>query len=551
MTPSSPALYYRSGGAALLRAAVTSIDAGPGWWPDLQDPAECRTWLRMVWCRSDFADAVWQSSPGLALRVNGLVNDRRASRPDREIRRACGSVLRYALRATGRPTPFGLFAGTIPIEVGGPAAFQWGGAHRPVARVDTQWLADVTAQLEGLPELLARLDVQFTNLAVRRGGRVETPFGPQRASVAYTRAVQAIHEGTMSPVCVSALTERLLAKFPGGSTEDLQALLAGLIHQGFLITNLRAPFTVTDPLSFLVDRLESVGAAQVPAAQRHVRTLARIRTALRLHNQPGVGDRRRREEIIGWMADLSTAGRCPLAVDLVLDCQMRIPEQVTVEMQHAASAMLRLSRRPAGDVAWRDFHTRFVERYGTGVLVPVTDVTDLDAGLGYPASYLGSVAADPVEPPTRRDQLLLGLAMRSLAEGSGEVELTEDILAELTADNGDGLHFRRVCASRADHGGARRWGLPAGRHAGEVGRDADVPVQRAVHRRRTGAGVSQPAGDGGRGVGGAAELPTHVPARRERLPDSRVHRPRAPLRRAPPTGPGRHHPGRSGDPRNL
>ena len=62
--------------------------------------------------------------------------------------------------------------------------------------------------------------------------------------------------------------------------------------------------------------------------------------------------------------------------------------------------------------------------------------------MGYPASYLGSVAADPIEPATRRDQLLLALAMRGLADGSGEVDLTEEILADLTADNGfDGRHF--------------------------------------------------------------------------------------------------------------
>ncbi|GAA1601882.1 lantibiotic dehydratase [Catellatospora bangladeshensis] len=436
-------LFYRHSGAALLRAAVAPLDDGPDWWPDLDDTGSCRDWLRAIWDRPGFADEVWQSSRSLAQSIEAMLDGRRSIR-DREVRRACVSAMRYLLRATGRPTPFGLFAGTAPVVLADSAAVRWGREHRAVARVDTQWLADVITKLEAIPDLLSLLNVQFTNLAARRGDRIETPFGPERASVAYSKAVQTVHELTATPIQVGALSQRLLALFPGGKVESLHALLAGLIKQGFLITDLRAPFTVVDPLSHVIERLDAVGADQIPAASPILRRLAMIGTGLRMHNRPGpgAGRRERRDEIMTWMAELSTDGRHPLAVDLVLDCDMKIPAQVAEEMEHAASVMLRLSRRPAGDAAWQDFHTRFIERYGTGVLVPVTDVTDLDSGLGFPASYLGTVAAEPVEPPTRRDQLLLGLAMQAIADGTGEVVLTDDVLAELTKDNGfDGRHF--------------------------------------------------------------------------------------------------------------
>lgn len=436
-------LFYRHSGAALLRAAVAPLDDGPDWWPDLDDLGSCRDWLRAIWDRPGFADEVWQSSRSLAQSIEAMLDDRRSIR-DREVRRACVSAMRYLLRATGRPTPFGLFAGTAPVVLADGAAVRWGQEHRAVARVDTQWLADVITKLEAIPDLLALLDVQFTNLAARRGDRIETPFGPERASVAYSKAVQTVHELTATPIQVGALSERLLALFPGGNVDSLHALLAGLIKQGFLITDLRAPFTVVDPLSHVIERLDVVGADQIPAASPILRRLAMIGTGLRMHNRPGpgAGRRERRDEIMTWMAELSTDGRHPLAVDLVLDCDMKIPAQVAEEMEHAASVMLRLSRRPAGDAAWQDFHTRFIERYGTGVLVPVTDVTDLDSGLGFPASYLGTVAAEPVEPPTRRDQLLLGLVMQAIADGTDEVVLTEDVLAQLTKDNDfDGRHF--------------------------------------------------------------------------------------------------------------
>lgn len=439
--PSDQSLYYRHGGAALLRAAVAAIDDGPAWWPDLDDARNCERWLRAAWALPGLADGVAQSSGALAGSIAALLSGRRPKR-QREIRRACMSLIRYHLRAIGRPTPFGLFAGTVPAALGDSTVVRWGDDHRPMARVDLQWLADVIGQLESIPELLMRLDVQASNLTVRRGDRIETPFGPQRASVAYTKAVQALCEAAIEPVRVSTLMERMLADFPGGSPEGLHRLLIGLIRQGFVITNLRAPFTVTDPLSFLVERLNAVGATQVTSAEEIIGKLDAIHPSLRLHNRPGEGRRCQREEIMGWMGALSSAGRYPLAVDLVLDCGVQVPTHVAEEMERAASVMLRLSRRPAGDAAWRGYHTRFIERYGTGVLVPVTAVTDLDAGLGYPASYLGSVAPEPIEAPTRRDQVLLGMAMRALADGTGEVEVTEQLLADLTADNGfDDTHF--------------------------------------------------------------------------------------------------------------
>jgi thiopeptide-type bacteriocin biosynthesis protein len=435
-------LFYRHSGVAMLRAAAVPLDHGPGWWPDLTDAESCRTWLGDVWALPGFADEVWHSSRVLAANVEALCSGH--SIKDREVRRAATSVVRYLLRATGRPTPFGLFAGVAPVGLADAAAVRWGSGHRPVARVDTQWLADVVTQLESVPGVLHLLDVQFSNLAVRRGSRIETPFGPERSSVRYTRAIQVVHEATRSPVRFEALAGRLLALFPGGSPQRLHDLLAGLILQGFLITSLRAPYTVVDPLLHVIDRLGEVGAESVAAAAPTLQRLETIHRALRQHNDPtaATNDRQHRDEIIGWMGELSTAGRSPLSLDLLLDCDIRIPTHVADEMEHAASVMLRLSRRPAGDAAWQDYHTRFIHRYGTGVLVPVTDVTDLDAGHGFPASYLGTIAADPVEPPTRRDQQLLALAVQAIADGTGEVVLTEDTIAALTEDNGfDELHF--------------------------------------------------------------------------------------------------------------
>jgi lantibiotic biosynthesis protein len=140
---------YRHVGVALLRAAAAPQADAPKVWPDLTDTGACRKWMDLMWSRPDFADTVRHASPSLANRSDAI----RAGRivEDKQIRRATAATARYLLRATGRPTPFGLFAGVAPVALGRTARARWGDGHRPVVRVNTEWLADITDRLEACP----------------------------------------------------------------------------------------------------------------------------------------------------------------------------------------------------------------------------------------------------------------------------------------------------------------------------------------------------------------------------------------------------------------
>ena len=51
------------------------------------------------------------------------------------------------------------------------------------------------------------------------------------------------------------------------------------------------------------------------------------------------------------MADICAEGRTPLAVDLLLDCDVQIPERVIDDLERAASVLVRL-QRPLDDAGW-------------------------------------------------------------------------------------------------------------------------------------------------------------------------------------------------------
>ncbi|CAO5240055.1 lantibiotic dehydratase [Frankia sp. AgKG'84/4] len=437
MRASDRAPLYRHVDVALLRAAAAPLTDVPGRWPDLTDPGGCRHWLDEMWSRPDVADAMRQASPSLGAGVDALLAGRAAG--DKRIRSATLSTMRYLLRSIGRPTPFGLFAGVAPISLGTTARAGWGEKHRGVARVNTGWLADIISRLERCPDLLERLPVMVTSLAVRRSGRLEVPHGPNRATIRYTRAVAAVADLAAAPVRFDSLRDRLSDDFSVGRSQ-VQDMLTDLVRQGYLLTSLRAPFTITEPFAYLMNRLREVGAASVPAAAPMVQDLEIVLAELRRHNVDMTtrGEQgRMRATLTRRMRELSAEGRTPLAVDLLLDCTVTLPVGVAHEMERAASALLRLSRQPNGEASWRDYRAAFVDTYGTGTVVRLTEVLQPDAGLGYPAGYSGSVLSSPTAEITERDERLLALAWQALAENTREIVLTDNLIGELSAGTFD------------------------------------------------------------------------------------------------------------------
>jgi hypothetical protein len=100
-------------------------------------------------------------------------------------------------------------------------------------------------------------------------------------------------------------------------------------------------------------------------------------------------------------------------VDLRLDCSLSLPSEVAREAEKAAGALARPMPFPSGSLSLQDYHRRFLEHYGIGMLVLVRQLTDPDIGLGFPAGYRGSLLPRPAPGLTTRDEQFLALAPRA------------------------------------------------------------------------------------------------------------------------------------------
>ncbi|MEW2425735.1 lantibiotic dehydratase [Streptomyces nigra] len=430
-------IFRRHGDVLVLRAAALPVGARPQEWPDMDSPEDCRQWLARVWADDSFTEALRAASSGLVIFVEHILNDHSVT--PKRVRSATLSVVSYLLRATSRPTPFGLFAGVALADVG-PVTADMSRVHRAVARPDTLWVDHVRRALQRLPDVLPHLTIQVSTVAFQRGDAVGVPrSGGRLASTPVTRPVAALLNAAAAPTTGRRLLD-VLADM-GGTPAQATRLIVQALEDGYLTSDLAAPMTVVDPVGHMVRLLrphaDTLDADTVQILDRLEETAA----ALAAHNQaPGPTEAHRlRDQVDAAMEKIQAAdSRNRISLDLLLEARVSVPRQVLDEVEHAAFALARLTRAQGVSPAWADFHAHFWERYGAGVLVPVRDAADLAAGVGLPADYPMSGWDMPPLRVLPRDEQLAGRAMQAAVTGAREIVLSEQDIDDLVGDAADG-----------------------------------------------------------------------------------------------------------------
>ncbi|SFE67786.1 thiopeptide-type bacteriocin biosynthesis domain-containing protein [Actinopolyspora alba] len=443
---------YRHTGVVQVRASTD-----PGSWdlpPVLHASADQQTgrdWLVELWRREEIRSAVTVASPALARTIETELAGH--SRGQHSLPRLLGTVSAYLRRWQRRATPFGLFAGvaaTVPSDQPSPA----GDAHRITARPDAGWLGGLIDELEHDRQVRTRLLVVTNNAAHVRGDQLVVPThlsesAPDHASaldlsLRLTGPVRAALDAASEPILLASLQDKLAETFAHASSTTIETLLGELVAAKALLTNLRPPMTSPNPLAHVVETLQNAELEDLPAVTELATQLSMVHTALPHHTIADDAGRAALTETATRMRTLRPA-ETVLAVDATLDQPPTIPEQALAEAESAATALLRLTPHPFGTPAWREYHQRFLARYGAGARVPVREII-ADSGLGFPAGWLGAARAHSPHMLTERDTTLLRLIQQVTAAGEREITLTEPLLEQLRV----GDHERMIPPERVE-----------------------------------------------------------------------------------------------------
>lgn len=386
------------------------------------------------------------ASPSLHKR---LVRVRQGTVSPQRARKAFSSLLRYLIRMSTRPTPFGLFSG---VALGSFAEKTSGQLGKPTlarwrTRPDMSWVLTVLQSLEVLPAFIAQLSLRANQLAYIAGDRVylppADPYGQRQDKMISLRATPAVRQalelaGTPTPH--PALRDALLQTFPSATSEQIELLLWQLWKQGMLLSTLHPPLTTVHPVQYLSQQLEPLQGTE------NVRDLISEVSALCAdldtpHRSSGVS------QSLTTLAQLATIqhlltpreSRQPhIQVDSVLSVDApTLPASIGAAAAHAAELLLRLTPFPKGSPSLNDYRRQFLEKYGPNADVPLLELLSPELGLDAPPGYTQPprTALPHTSPPCpyieTRERILHQLVQEALNTHNLEVVLHNEHLAML------------------------------------------------------------------------------------------------------------------------
>jgi thiopeptide-type bacteriocin biosynthesis protein len=378
--------------------------------------------------RADIRDALAVGAPDLLEAIDRAPAGRRRARLD-------ASLLRYLIRMSSRPTPYGLFAGVALATWSDVTDLRLANAPRRMrARLDMGWLARWIDALEQRPEIRRALRLVANPAAFERAGRL---YLAERPSVG-----DAPPAGEVSVRCTATVRRCLtlarcatpydtIAAALGDSAarptrERVETLIDSLCAQGFLLTELRPPLTTAAPAEHVLRALAATPPA-VHAAEQLRRLVGDARAAA---ERPAARPMRPAREEPADDESPTDDPRHQVDSALVLR-RDRVSHRVAADAARAAELLVRLSPYPDGPPHLAAYRREHVARYGPRRLVPLLELVDPERGLG----PLDAVASTPERPDAarraQRDQTLLELAARAAHDRHLSIDLDDRTIARL------------------------------------------------------------------------------------------------------------------------
>ena len=369
--------------------------------------------------------------------------DRRRHRQSSDLAR---KLLRYLIRMSSRPVPFGLFAGVALTTFGERTDLRIGSSPAErCARPDMDWLWRLVQDLEGKIEIRRELRLCANGSALVRAGRamiteaIKLPAemaASAGVSIRATDAVLAALQATQTYLPYRAVIRDLTTRLRA-SDDQVETLITSLWQYDFIRTDLRPPFTTEDPARYVLQRL-----AGIPAAREAAATLENILERSKGHEALGGTECQSLQQAADPASDKHPAastkpGTPALQIDVAIALDgSQISKAVAGEAARAAELLLRMTAYPAGLPHIAAFRQHFIQRYGPDRQVPLIELLDPNFGLGTHwqaelAELNGAAAGFDEDFQSERSKILLDLACRALRDRTQVLELTPDLLAAL------------------------------------------------------------------------------------------------------------------------
>lgn len=455
---------FSPSGFFALRTPLRPLDDLLAWSADLEAPqaledpkrleevlaadrARLRERLGAIVAAPEIRAALFVGSASLEERLADWQRDP-DSKPGRKAER---SVIRYFLRWTARPTPFGLFAGCATGTIGDKTTLfvEERSENRRHTRLDMDYLCMLTDALEREPPVRETLKYRPNSSLYQAAGRLRYAEARVKdrvrshhlVAVELTDYLLATLERARGGALPRTLAAALADADPEISLDEAAAYINELIDSQILVSDLSPTVTGPEPLEGVIARLRECGAA--PQA---VDNLELVRAAIEAIDRDGLGVEPQRYRDIAELLEKLPAKvemKTLFQVDMVKPgAGVTLGPEPVAEIANGARVLHRLFGRGRQN-RLASFRQAFVKRYEDRE-VPLVEALDEEVGVGFERSTAPSAEASPLldgllfpslpDETTRwgeREALLLRKFEEARATGAREVVLTSEDLERL------------------------------------------------------------------------------------------------------------------------
>lgn len=351
------------------------------------------------------------------------------------------SLLRYLLRMATRSTPFGLFAFVSNGIWGKKASAQFDvKTIKKRARPDMEWLFAIIDKISANVALFPDLPIRSNPLIFSLGDRVflnyvrnkENEKTKKTFSIRTNVLIKEIFNKAENPVRIKDLEAQIIKDLPSLDPVKLRGVIKSLLEQQFLLLNLFPTLLTESPFNDLIKKLSCLPILEFSSFDD-------ISCQISIYNQTDLdkGGIEHIKNIEEGMKKASTSNNL-LQIDSVCKNHcLTLPRGVAKELQESVEVLWKLSPDEKESSHLREYHSKFLDKYGTERLVSIKELLNEDAGLGLPEGYSDSYQKK--EEQSEKEKVWKNWLRREwascLQEGRNEIVLTEKILKKNELQN--------------------------------------------------------------------------------------------------------------------
>ncbi|EML0772667.1 lantibiotic dehydratase [Staphylococcus argenteus] len=306
---------------------------------------------------------------------------------NKKVRDAKESLLKYLIRMSTRPTPFGLLSGiNIGHFVNEPTRLKVGNSIQKYVKVDGEWLYKLISYIESNDEYYQNLKVIWNNKAHIVNDRIylneqsaiylnnnkDTSFSIKNSELLMFIKTTVMHNN----ITFSNLAEKINQEFEIHDISKVKAYIHNLVSKEIIYSTIRPPLTNNDNLNYILNKLSLHN-------DDYVEKIREIQKLISAYEKTEIGfGEKLYKDIVQHMKALFKCKNY-LQIDTKIDMiNNQLHQDIATNISEAAYLLWLLSRNNIGFTDLKVLHNRFIEKYGFEQLVNVKDLLSDITGFG-------------------------------------------------------------------------------------------------------------------------------------------------------------------------